>query len=68
MNKAFFWLALIVLVELAMAPASQAQNPAEGKKLYSTYCSTCHGEMGKGDGVAGRRCRSNRRTIPTELR
>jgi len=53
MNKAFFWLTLIVLVELAMAPASQAQNPAEGKKLYSTYCSTCHGEMGKGDGVAG---------------
>jgi mono/diheme cytochrome c family protein len=53
MNKAFFWLALIVLAELAMAPASQAQNPAEGKKLYSSYCSTCHGETGKGDGTAG---------------
>ena len=50
MNKAFFWLALIVLAELTMAPASQAQNPAEGKKLYSSYCSTCHGETGKGDG------------------
>ena len=56
MNKAFFWLALIVLAELAVAPASQAQNPAEGKKLYSTYCSTCHGETGqrrwRGGGVA----------------
>src|SRR5258708_34699207 len=53
MDKAFSWLALIVLAELAVAPASQAQNPAEGQKLYSTYCSTCHGEIGKGDGVAG---------------
>jgi len=53
MNKACFRLALIVLAELAMAPVSQAQNPAEGKKLYSTYCSTCHGETGKGDGMAG---------------
>jgi mono/diheme cytochrome c family protein len=27
---------------------------AEGKKLYSTYCSSCHGDSGKGDGVAAR--------------
>src|SRR5258705_13780420 len=52
MNKAFFWLALIVLAELTVAPPSQAQNPAERKKLYSTYCSTCHGEIGKCDGLA----------------
>jgi mono/diheme cytochrome c family protein len=31
-----------------------AQNPAEGKKLYDSYCSTCHGEKGKGDGAAAR--------------
>ncbi len=53
MNKAFFWLALIVLADTRHGVAGQAQNPAEGKKLYSTYCSTCHGEIGKGDGVAG---------------
>jgi mono/diheme cytochrome c family protein len=53
MNKVCFRLALIVMAELAMAPVSQAQNPPEGKKLYSTYCSTCHGETGKGDGMAG---------------
>ena len=29
-----------------------AQNAAEGKKLYTTYCSSCHGETGKGDGMA----------------
>ncbi|MEI6817123.1 MAG: cytochrome c [Bacteroidota bacterium] len=25
---------------------------AEGKKLYSQYCSVCHGDKGKGDGIA----------------
>jgi mono/diheme cytochrome c family protein len=29
-----------------------AQNQAEGRKLYASYCSTCHGEKGKGDGPA----------------
>ena len=29
-----------------------AQSAAEGKKLYEQYCSTCHGEKGKGDGLA----------------
>jgi mono/diheme cytochrome c family protein len=29
-----------------------AQNAGEGKKLYSEYCSTCHGDKGKGDGPA----------------
>jgi mono/diheme cytochrome c family protein len=33
---------------------AQAQNAAEGKKLYISYCSTCHGETGKGDGMAAR--------------
>jgi mono/diheme cytochrome c family protein len=31
---------------------AHAQNAAEGKKLYSSYCSSCHGDNGKGDGVA----------------
>jgi cytochrome c1 len=31
-----------------------AQNQAEGKKLYATYCSTCHGDNGKGDGQASK--------------
>jgi len=33
---------------------AQAQNAAEGKKLYISYCSTCHGETAKGDGMAAR--------------
>ena len=29
-----------------------AQNHGEGRKLYVTYCAACHGEKGKGDGMA----------------
>lgn len=36
------------------ARASYAQNQAEGKKIYSSYCSACHGDTGKGDGPSGR--------------
>lgn len=35
----------------AGAPA-WGQNQSEGGKLYMSYCSTCHGDKGKGDGVA----------------
>lgn len=33
---------------------SWAQNQAEGRKLYASYCSTCHGDKGKGDGMAAK--------------
>jgi mono/diheme cytochrome c family protein len=39
---------------IALAALVHAQSVAEGKKLYSTYCSSCHGDSGKGDGVAAR--------------
>ncbi|NNM94215.1 MAG: cytochrome c [Bacteroidia bacterium] len=29
-----------------------AQAVAEGKKIYASYCVPCHGEKGKGNGVA----------------
>ena len=34
--------------------AGWAQNQAEGRKLYASYCATCHGEKGKGDGMAAK--------------
>jgi mono/diheme cytochrome c family protein len=41
-----------VLLLLIAVPGAWGQNAAEGKKLYSQYCSTCHGDTGKGDGSA----------------
>jgi mono/diheme cytochrome c family protein len=53
MIRIFFGLVSMVLASLALSPVAQAQNVAEGKKLYSTYCTSCHGDAGKGDGMAG---------------
>jgi mono/diheme cytochrome c family protein len=40
---------LCILV-LATALKAQAADAEEGKKLYMQFCSTCHGQSGKGDG------------------
>ena len=41
-----------VMLVLNLSQAVAAQDKAEGKKFYVTYCSGCHGETGKGDGPA----------------
>jgi mono/diheme cytochrome c family protein len=46
-------LALIALTVSAPGLA-RAQSAAEGQKLYMIYCSSCHGDKGRGDGVAGK--------------
>ena len=44
---------LVAILLLGMtAESALAQDKAEGKKYYVTYCSGCHGENGKGDGPA----------------
>jgi mono/diheme cytochrome c family protein len=32
--------------------AGKADAIAAGKKIYGTYCAVCHGDKGKGDGIA----------------
>jgi mono/diheme cytochrome c family protein len=44
----------VVALILAGFDAGLAQNAAEGQKLYATYCSSCHGDKGRGDGAAGK--------------
>lgn len=53
MGKAYRAFVFLMMAYLVAAPTVWAQNQAEGKKLYTTYCSSCHGESGKGDGAAG---------------
>jgi len=39
---------------LLLTHALWAEEKTEGKRMYLTYCSGCHGESGKGDGPAAR--------------
>lgn len=41
----------LVGASIASAKATKG-DPAKGKKTYETYCFTCHGMGGKGDGAA----------------
>jgi mono/diheme cytochrome c family protein len=34
------------------APAAASEAASEAKRLYGTVCATCHGETGRGDGMA----------------
>ena len=52
MRKKSFWIFALSALLLAVTGPTWAQNQAEGKKLYLTYCSSCHGDNGKGDGPA----------------
>ncbi len=43
-----------MLLVWGSAALAASGNDANGKKLYLTYCFTCHGQQGKGDGYAAR--------------
>jgi cbb3-type cytochrome c oxidase subunit III len=47
-------LCAVLLVWGSAAWAAERGNDASGKKLFLTYCFTCHGKEGKGDGYAAR--------------
>jgi len=54
MKKIAFSIGSLLLAALSQSSTGWAQDQAEGKKLYASYCSSCHGEQGKGDGMAAR--------------
>jgi mono/diheme cytochrome c family protein len=54
MKKIVFSIGSVFLASISASSPIWAQNQAEGKKLYTAYCSSCHGDQGKGDGMAAR--------------
>ncbi|MDX2470988.1 MAG: cytochrome c [SAR324 cluster bacterium] len=38
------------IIKTDSAPDATPESLANGKKLYGTYCQSCHGDAGKGDG------------------
>ena len=54
MNKRTFWIFALSTLPLSGIDPAWGQNQSDGKKLYLTYCSSCHGDTGKGDGPAAR--------------
>ena len=54
MGKSIFWLCSICLLVFRAGGSVWAQSQAEGKNLYATHCSACHGNDGKGNGVASK--------------
>jgi len=54
MNRFGIFAAVIIGGLLLDGVEGWAQNAAEGRKLYTSYCVSCHGEKGKGDGVAAK--------------
>ena len=46
-------LVVLLVIEILAGPV-YAQNQTDGKGLYTSYCSACHGDKGKGDGVAAK--------------
>ncbi|MET0501521.1 MAG: cytochrome c [Candidatus Binatia bacterium] len=52
MGKRMIRLLTAAILFSAGGGSAWSQNVAEGKKLYATYCSSCHGDTGKGDGPA----------------
>ena len=47
-------LSLLVLFAVMQPQFSAAEDQGEGKRLYQSYCTGCHGASGKGDGPAGK--------------
>ena len=51
MVKTKVWVLLNLLI-LGLGASAYAQDQAQGKKLYNSYCVGCHGDQGRGDGPA----------------
>ncbi|MEO8601343.1 MAG: c-type cytochrome [bacterium] len=51
MTRRAYWPALLALAVLPTAALAGDDMNAAGRQLYLRYCSACHGEEAKGDGI-----------------
>ena len=54
MKKSILFAPLIVFLFSAVAAGQHDGDSREGKKLFLTFCSACHGSSGRGDGEASK--------------
>ena len=54
MDSRLIWVIFVPLLIFPSWKILSAQDNAEAKRLYATYCSNCHGVSGKGDGLAAK--------------
>jgi mono/diheme cytochrome c family protein len=49
------WVFALLVAAVAVTATAHAQDKvAQGKQVFSTYCATCHGEAGDGQGPVGK--------------
>lgn len=44
-------MAFLIAAAAIVSTAASGDEPTEGRALYLRYCSACHGDSGRGDGV-----------------
>lgn len=54
MSKLLLWSIIVWAVLIVAWSRASAQEEASGRRIYTTYCTGCHGMSGKGDGPAAK--------------
>jgi len=63
-----FWTTCILATALiAPATALAAGDVEAGREKFQTYCASCHGASGKGDGPTGKALAASGQTAPRDL-
>ena len=53
MQKITLFFLMLIFVFVMTADAAQTGNPENGRRIYQTFCSQCHGVKGNGTGRKG---------------
>jgi cytochrome c oxidase cbb3-type subunit 3 len=53
MQKTILFFLMLILVYVIAVDAAQKGNPENGRRIYQSFCSQCHGVKGNGTGRKG---------------